>query len=233
MTLLINNTTLNKSNLKIALIGARIDGQAGVVLDVLTYYSNIEVVAFFDNRVVSKGATIQGIPIIGDIDKFSKFDNSKIDAIHVSIGDNKARYDIYKKLKPNGIPFISVIHPTAVISSSAKIGKGCFIGANATIQNNSIIGDYTIINTGTIVEHDNVIGDAVHMAPGSCTSGRVKIRDLAFLGVGSTVTPDVCIGKAAFVNAGTMVKKDIDDGITVAGYSSKIHFKNIYLDIEG
>ena len=70
------------------------------------------------------------------------------------------------------------------------------------------------------------------MAPGSCTSGRVKISDLVFLGIGSTVTPDVYIGKSAFVNAGTMVKKDINDGHTVVGYSSKIHFKNIYSDME-
>jgi len=229
---LISTLALGQEKLKIALVGARLDGQAGVILDVLSYYKNIEVVAFFDNTSKKKNNVIRNIPVVGDIHEITKFKDTKIDAIHVSIGDNKARYDIYKELELTGIPFLSIIHPTSIISSSAKIGAGCFIGANAVVQNNSIVGNYSMINTGAIIEHDNILGEATHIAPNACTGGRVKVHDLAFIGIGSVVVPDVSIGKSAFVNAGTLVKKSVSNGLTMIGYSSKIHKKNIYLDLD-
>ena len=230
--MLISTRSLPKGKLKIALVGARTDGQAGVVLDALTYYDNVEVVAFFDNTPNKINEKINGIPVVGSIEEMAGFDDIKIDAVHVTIGDNKARYDIYKDLESMGFQLLTIIHPSAIISSSAKIGEGCFVGVNAVIQNNVIINDYALINTAAIIEHDNVIGKAVHIAPSACTAGRVKIHDLAFVGIGALVVPDVTIGYSAFINAGVLVKKNVADGLTMIGYTAKTHSKNVYLDLD-
>ena len=229
---MINTRDLPKGKLNIALVGARIDGQAGVILDALSYYDNVKVVAFFDNTPNKINEEINGIPVVGNIDEITGFDDIKIDAVHVAIGDNKARYDIYKELESMGFQLLSIIHPSAVISPSAKIGEGCFVGANAVIQNNVIINDYVLINTAALIEHDNVIGKAVHIAPGACTAGRVEIHDLAFLGIGALVVPDVTIGRSAFINAGVLVKRNVADGLTMVGYTAKVHSKNVYLDLD-
>ncbi len=230
--MLISTRELPKGKINVALVGARIDGQAGVILDVLSYYDNVEVVAFFDNTPDKINEEINGIPVVGNIEAIAEFDDIKIDAFHVAIGDNKARYDICKGLESIGLQLLSIIHPSAIISSSAKIGDGCFVGANAVIQNNVVINDYALINTAAIIEHDNVIGKAVHIAPSACTAGRVKICDLAFLGIGALVAPDITIGYSSFINAGVLVKKDVDDGLTMIGYTAKIHSKNVYLDLD-
>lgn len=230
MTLIISSKEITKSKLNVALIGARADGHAGSVLDALNYFKNINVVAFFDHSSEKLGTKVKGIPVIGDIDEISNFSDKKIDAFHISIGDNKARFDIYKKLKKIGLPLLTIIHPDATISSSASIGEGCFIGANAVIQNNVVIGNYSIINTGAIIEHDNLIGKAVHLAPGSCTAGRVTINDLAFIGIGALIIPDLIIGYSAFINAGALVTKNVEDGLKMVGYAAKIHSKNVYQD---
>jgi sugar O-acyltransferase (sialic acid O-acetyltransferase NeuD family) len=228
-------STLNSNNrkLNIILIGARKTGQAGVVLDVLSYYNNIKVLAFFDNTPEKKGETVFGIRVIGDVNEIEAYgNNTKIDAVHVAIGDNKSRYDIYKKLESIGIPPISIIHPTSIISPSAKIEQGCFIGAGAIIQNNSTIGSYSLINSGAIVEHDNFFGKSVQAAPNSCTAGRVKVGDFSFLGVSAIVAPDITIGSAVFIGAGVLIKKDVNGGLVMVRYSSKKHSKNIYLDLK-
>ena len=51
-----------------------------------------------------------------------------------------------------------VIHPSAQISTSAKIGKGVSIGAMAVIEDDVQIGEDTSIGAGTIVERTVVIG---------------------------------------------------------------------------
>lgn len=230
---MLSTTSPNNRRLNIILIGAREDGQAGVVLDVLSYYDQIKVMAFFDNTPEKKGSLVLGVRVLGSIDEIEAYANdSKIDAAHVSIGDNKSRYDIYKKLESIGIPPISIIHPSSTISPSAKIGKGCFVGAGAIIQNNSTIGNYSLINSGAIIEHDNFFGKSVHAAPNSSTAGRVRVGDFSFLGISSIIAPDVVIGDFAFIGAGALIKKDVNGGLTMARYSTKEHSKNIYLDLK-
>ena len=113
--------------------------------------------------------------------------------------------------------------------SLAKVQREEF---NSIIQNNVVINNYSIINTGAIIEHDNVIGKAVHIAPSACTAGRVTIHDLSFIGIGALVIPEITIGYGAFINAGVVVKKNVEDGLTMVGYTAKIHSKNIYHDID-
>jgi sugar O-acyltransferase (sialic acid O-acetyltransferase NeuD family) len=220
-----------QEKIRLVLIGARLDGQAGVVLDILRQRKDVEVVAFLDNSHGIQGAVLNGIPVIGSADKMDNLDFKGIDAFHISIGDNKARYEIYNDLKQRQMSLFTVVHPSAVISKTALIGDGCFIGANAVIQNNVRIGNVTLLNTASIIEHDNVIGHAVHVAPRVCTAGRVKINDLAFIGIGSTIIPDIEIGKSAFIGAGSVIVKDVSPEKTMIGYAAKEHDKNIYLDL--
>ncbi len=222
-------TSLSKK--KIALIGARIDGQAGVVLDVFSYLPDYEVVAFYDSTPEFKGTQIRNIPVIGNIYDIAREKIAEIDFFHICIGDNKARLEIFHFIKELGGNFLTVIHPSATVSPSAHIGEGCFIGAKSVVQNGAYISEVCILNTASIIEHDNVLGKASQMAPNCTTGGRVKVGDLAFVGIGSTVLPDIIIGNSAFIAAGTTISKDVPENTTMIGYSAKVHRKNIYQDI--
>ncbi len=215
---------------KIALIGARIDGQAGVVLDLLKENSEYELVGFFDNTPELKGKSIQGFKVLGSSDDYKKM-QEVADCVHIAIGDNGARLFISNALIQHGISLETLVHPTATVSSSVRFGSGCYVGPQAIINVGSKVGVATIINSGAIIEHDNKIGDAVHFAPGTRAAGRVFVDDLAFIGIGATILPDVKIGQSAMVGAGATVTKDIAAETTVIGYSSKKHKENIYKDL--
>lgn len=227
-----NSSTLNTSKkIRLGLIGARKDGQAGVVLDVLSYFENIEVVAFFDNTPELKDTFIDGVRVFGCITDMSHEILSNIDMFHICVGDNKARLELYRNLKTKGLKFLTLLHPTAVVSRTAKIGEGCFIGAQVVIQNNVTISNVTIINTSAVIEHDNVIGESVHVAPSASTAGRVTIGNMSFIGLGAVVIPDVVIGELSFISAGSVVAKNVSDKTKMIGYIAKAHTKNIYLDL--
>lgn len=114
-------------------------------------------------------------------------------------------------------PAATVIHPSAIISRGALIGKGCFIGPLAVINVGARIGDHCIINTGAIVEHDCELGTGVNMAPRSVLGGGVKIGPWATICLGACVRDHITIGESAIVGMGAVVVKDVPPNVTVKG----------------
>ena len=118
----------------IVIVGARMDGHAGVVLDLIAKTKTFKVIGFLDNTPEFKGTYINNIPVLGSS---SNFKTQKFESIifHIAIGDNAARGKLFKELTKQGYEVVSLIHPSAIVSEKAKIGNGCFIGAGAIINN--------------------------------------------------------------------------------------------------
>jgi sugar O-acyltransferase (sialic acid O-acetyltransferase NeuD family) len=216
---------------KIIIVGARLDGHAGVLLDVLSEIGSYDAVGFIDNTPGLQGGVISGIPVLGSTDDLETL-AIPADCVHVAIGDNVARGNIFKRLSKRGSIVETIIHPTAHVSSKATVGSGCFIGAGVIVNNGSRIGNACIINTGAVVEHDNLVGFAVHLASGTTTAGRVTIEDYVFVGAGASVLPDIHIGSYAMIGAGATVVKNVSNKTTVIGYAARRHIENIYKEVQ-
>ena len=133
----------------------------------------------------------------------------------VAIGSCQIRKKVVEELQVE--KWLTVIHPTAVISSRADIGEGSVVMPNAVVNSCTGIGRHCIINTGATVDHDCRIGNFVHIAPGVHISGGVTVGDGTWIGVGACVKQGVKIGKGCMVGAGAVVVNDIPDGITAMG----------------
>jgi len=114
-----------------------------------------------------------------------------------------------------------VRHPSAIVSPSARIGAGTFIGATAVVQGRTQVGDHTIINTGAIVEHDCVIGINVHIAPGAKVGGGVRIGRDTLVGIGSSIRPGVKIGSGCTIGVGAAVVSDVPDNARAIGVPAR------------
>jgi sugar O-acyltransferase (sialic acid O-acetyltransferase NeuD family) len=215
----------------IVLIGARLDGHAGVIVDTLSEIGRYELIGFIDNTPELKGKLVSGVPVLGSTEDIEEIEIPG-DCVHIAIGDNVARGRLFDLLKKKGVKVETLIHPTAVVSTRAQVGEGCFVGPRAVINNGVTIGEASIINTGVIIEHDNKLGFAVHIAPGGKTAGRVRVGDYAFVGLGASILPDICIGSGAMIGAGSTVVNDVSSKTTVIGYAAKKHKKNIYLEVK-
>ena len=149
----------------------------------------------------------------------------------VSIGVNKIRRIVVDRLiaKANaeGYPleFATAIHPSAIISPSAKIGEGTVVMAGAVINADAVIGKHCIVNTGATVDHDCVVEDYCHIAPGSNVSGGTHIGEGTWIGVGACVIQCLNIGKDCMIGAGSVVVKDIPDGVTAYGNPCRVKTK--------
>ena len=111
---------------------------------------------------------------------------------HITFGSSLTRrQNLFESLKWQGGFPVTIIDPSAIVSESAKIGEGVFIGPGAIVNAYAEIGDNVILNTRAVVEHDAIVGDGCHIAPGAICLGGSKIRRCALVGANAVVLPGV------------------------------------------
>lgn len=194
-------------------------GHSKVVTDMVKAQGDYKIIGYLDDYY--KEMKRDGELIYAPISFFSCFSKDELIYFVIAIGNNIVRKRITEALQLPYSKYATIIHPTAVISSSSMIGKGSVVMPYSVVNANSKIGEHAIINTGAIVEHDNLIGDFVHLSPNVTLTGTVHIEEGAHLGAGSTVIPGRIIGSWATVGAGATVVCDIGNGDTVIGTPAK------------
>lgn len=91
---------------------------------------------------------------VGKIDEIEKIED-KYDGSIVAIGNPDIKEKIFRRLKKP----VSVIHPKAVVSKTAGIGKGCVVEANAVVNSEAVVKDGSFICAGAVVNHNSVVGE--------------------------------------------------------------------------
>lgn len=166
------------------------------------------------------GTKVAGIEIIGTDEELNYYFHQGIKKAFItlgSIGNPKLRQKLYKSAKEIGYLFPCIIDRTAIISQSAVLGEGTFVGKGAIINSEAVIGSQCIINTGVIIEHDCKIGDFCHIAPGSTLSGGVTVGDAVHIGTNSTVIQNINIWENSIIGAGSVVVSDIASNVLAYG----------------
>jgi len=189
---------------KIVILGA--GGHAHVIADIVEAQGN-QVIAFLDDNIEQPDCS-------GPISDYKKYPD-----VEFVIGIGNA--EIREKFSKLGLKWHTAIHPSAIISVSAKIGEGSVVMPNAVINARTVVGKHCIVNTGAIVEHDNVIGDYSHISVGANLGGTVSIGSHCWIGIGATVRNNVNICDNAFLGAGALVIKNIEESGTYVGVPCK------------
>ena len=142
--------------------------------------------------------------------------------IIIAIGNALIRQKLQNLVLSSGFELATLIHPSAIISTSVKIGTGSVVMPRAIINANSIIGDGVIINSGAIVEHDCIIGNFAHICPGAALAGGVNIGERTWIGIGSSIIQGIKIKSDITIGAGSVVVSDIDSGSIAYGNPCKV-----------
>lgn len=137
------------------------------------------------------------------------------DAVVLAFGDGHTRLQLLEEIGDELCP--TLVHPTAFVSPSARIGAGSVVLPGAIVNASATIGRAVIINSGAIIEHDCQIGDGAHISPHATMCGSVRVGARSWIGAGSTVIQGIDIGNDTIVGAGATIIRSVPDAITIVG----------------
>lgn len=145
------------------------------------------------------------VPILGDENTY-KIDSE--DKFIFAIGDIDAKKRIVTNLKNKGAKFLNLIHPTAVVAKSAKIGEGVVICPFALVSSHVQLDDFVTMNFYSSCGHDAKVGKYCILSPYATVNGFSILEDEVFLGSHATVTARRKVGYRAKVSANSAVMND-------------------------
>jgi len=132
------------------------------------------------------------------------------------------RRELIEMMQDRGYRFVSVVHPSAIISSRAMIGEGCVINAGVVVSHNTTVDAHVILNRGSLIGHDNRIGPFCTIGPGANIAGVVEIGAGAYIGAGAIIRDHLGVGAGSIVGAGAVVVKPVPAHALVIGLPARV-----------
>lgn len=139
--------------------------------------------------------------------------------LHAAVGGAELRMRWFARFGAHA--FATVVDRSAIVSPSATLGAGAFVGPRATVNARASLADGAIVNTGATVEHDCALEACSHVAPAAVLCGGVRVGQGSLIGAGAVIVPAVTVGANATVGAGSVVVRDVAASSTVVGVPAR------------
>ncbi|SDP35463.1 acetyltransferase [Selenomonas ruminantium] len=154
------------------------------------------------------------LPLLGEVGKYPVEDD---DIFICAIASPVGRKKLVEIMLSCGAKFINLIHKTAIIHDTAKIGIGNIIGHFTTIHDLSVIGNYVILNGRDGIGHDAVVGDYSSLMGVVSINGYAVVGKRTFWGTNSVAMAHSKIEDDAYVGVASVVFKRVKKGQRVFG----------------
>ncbi|MGO9896741.1 MAG: acetyltransferase [Bryobacteraceae bacterium] len=197
-------------------------GHGKVVLDVARALGGFGAVSFIDDAEEVSGREFCGCQVCGASRYLQSLKGQGCSQYLVAIGKNELRAACFQRALDRGLLPATLVHPSAVISESARLEEGTVVMANVAINAGARIGKNCIVNTAAVVEHDCRVGDHVHLSPGVLLGGGVTVHSFAHVGIGAIALPGAEIGEGATVGAGAVVLDSVPARTSVVGIPARV-----------
>ena len=197
-------------------------GHALVVADAFRSLGE-DIEGFIDtvNRV-QEGARLDGLPVWGSLQEAICGCSHDHIEIALGFGNCAARGRLIQHLDGLGVDLRTVIHASAVVSPSAAIGRGVYIGPYAVVEAKCVIGDGVILNASSSICHECHVGEAVSVCPAVSAGGKTTIGEMSWIGIGSTLIDKISVGARSYVGAGSVVVNDLPGGVLAYGVPARV-----------
>lgn len=193
-------------------------GHGKAVIDLLQAVGGYRLIGVVDDGLEA-GGQVLGVPVLGGGEATlgplgEAGCKLAVNAVG-GIGAMSSRIAIFERLEQAGFDFPTLVHPSAVVESSAKLAAGVQVFPQAYVGSAARVGRGCILNTSTIVSHDCELAEYANLSPGAILAGGVRVGEGVLIGMGTTVNLNVRIGARARIGNSAVVKEDVPAGAIV------------------
>jgi acetyltransferase EpsM len=186
------------------------------VADLAGDVPDLSVVGFVENLDRERtGVSLRGLPVLWVDD---------IPANHWAICAlaTTLRSRFTAEVESRGVPFATLVHPAAHVSSSTELAEGVIAGPGVVVAAHATIGRHVLLNRGVLVGHHTAIGAHSSLLPGANVAGNCRVGEQAFIGMGALVLDNLEVGAGAVVAAGSVVTRDVPPRAQVMGAPARV-----------
>lgn len=177
-----------------------------------------DVIGFLDDSAHNQGAEFFGKPVFGKLEDWKNF-SADVRFVN-ALGSPKTFRARPERIRQLGIParrFVSIIHPSAVVSKGTTIGAGSIIYPNVVLMSRVRVGRHVIILPNSTINHDTTIGDFSIIASGVHVGGAVKVGQCCYLGMATSVIQGISVGSRTMVGMGSVLIRSVGRDQVVVG----------------
>jgi sugar O-acyltransferase (sialic acid O-acetyltransferase NeuD family) len=164
---------------------------------------------YLDDDPVRHGEAVGGLAVLGPADAVHEHPHA---AVLICAG-RPSNYVIRRKLAARlGLDedrYATVVHPTATVGRSCRIGRGSVLLAHVDVTADVVIGRFTAVMPQAILTHDVRVADWATLAAAVRVGGGCEIGSEAYIGSGACLREGVAIGPRAMVGMGAVVVDDV------------------------
>lgn len=211
-------------------------GASGGCLDVIDIIEQInakkkiyKIIGLLDDKI-KKNIEFPNYELLGKFDDVKKYKDKKDVFFVTGIGSDKnflKKEKIIKRLNINKKKFITLIHPTSIISKNVVIGNGNIIHNNVSIGRNVVIEDYCNILPNVTIGHNSKIGSLNIINTSVTISGNTHIKKNCYIGTGVLIRDHIKIEENVLIGMGSVITKNIETKKIIIFNKRKVHKKLI------
>jgi len=167
-----------------------------------------------------RGEAVDGVEVLGAAADAPALQRAgAFDRVVYAIGYRNfdVRIQLFESLRREGVRFHGVVHPSAYIHKTAKLGEGVHIFPAAVLDMAVEVEHNVVLNTGVILAHHAHIEPHGYFGPGAKVSGFTRVGTGCFVGIGSTIIEKLTVGERSLIAAGAVVTGDVPPRSLMAG----------------
>jgi len=205
----------------IVIVGAGALGREVLLIaeDACRANPSLAIKGFLDRDANALAGFSTPVGIIGDDDYIIDPD----DRLVLAMAEPKLRLKLAARFAAKGAKFLTLVHPTAIITRTASLAQGVTVAPFCHVADCAKVGAYTFLNTYASVGHDARIGAGCFFGPYATINGFSELGDGVLLGTHATVTPSTQVGAGAKIAAGSVVYKTVKPNHLAIGNPAKAH----------
>ncbi|MET7683535.1 acetyltransferase [Streptomyces sp. NPDC005423] len=176
-----------------------------------------ELLGHLDDNAALHGTEVDGVPVLGGCDLVHALPGARVVVCVGNPGDYAARARLVRRL---GLPedrYATVIHPTAVVSSTSRVGPGSVLLAHCVLTAAVRVGAHVAVMPQVVLTHDDVVEEYVTLASGVRLGGGARLERGAYVGSGALVREGTAVGAWSLIGMGSTVLGDVPPGEVWAG----------------
>jgi len=190
-----------------------------------TGLSSWDLIGFADYDATKRGTRHSGGIVHGTIEDLERNFREHELWFFCAIGDNNARSEMVRLAEKLLWKPATLIHPTAILATSAEIAHGSYVGPAAVVSAHAKLGAYSILDMHASVGHDAVLCDFCAVFPGARITGCCRVGKSAVIGSNATLLPHTNVGDRAVVGASSLAHGSIAPDTTVLGVPARVIYR--------